>query len=75
MKGKDIPPKPTFEDLFLSIQDRQLKMDKEKAKSETTKSSIENCVTLMREVCTLQNEDFTNKEILGIFPEAKGMLD
>jgi len=50
-------------------------MDKEKAKSKTTKSSIENYVTLMREVRALQNEGFTNKEILGIFSEAKGMLD
>jgi len=61
--------------MFLSIQDRQLKMDKEKVKSETTKSSIKKCVTLIREVRALQNKGFTNKEILGIFPEAKGMLD
>jgi len=50
-------------------------MDEEKAKSKTTKSSIENCITLMREVRALQNEGFTYKEILSIFPEPKGMLN
>ena len=74
-KGKDTPEKPTFEEMFMSIQDRQLKVEEEKVKADDAKSSIENRVTLMREVRSLQNEGFTNKEILGLFPEAKGMLE
>ena len=61
--------------MFLSIQERQLQMDEAKAKSENDKASIDNRVKLMREVRSLQNEGFTDKEILGLFPEAKGMLE
>lgn len=69
------PPKPTFEEMFLSIQERQLQMDEAKAKSENDKASIDNRVKLIREVRSLQNEGFTDKEILGLFPEVKGMLE
>ena len=29
----------------------------------------------MKQVKSLQKEDFSKKEILGMFPEAKGMFD
>ena len=50
-------------------------MDEAKAKSENDKANIDNRVKLMREVRSLQNEGFTDKEILGLFPEVKGMLE
>ena len=69
------PSKLTAEEMFLSIQDRQLKLDETKDKSRNEKASIDNRVKLMREVHSLQNEGFSDKEILGLFPEAKGMLE
>ena len=48
--------------------------DENKAKEQNMKESIQNRVELMRQVRSLQEEGFSKEEILGMFPEAKGML-
>ena len=67
--------KKSFEEMFLSIQERQLSLEEGKGKMEMQKMSIENRVSLMKQVKSLQKEDFSKKEILGMFPEAKGTFD
>ena len=50
-------------------------MEEIKANAEIQKLSIENHVAIMREVKKLQSESFTDKEILGMIPKSKGMLE
>ena len=49
-------------------------MKENKGKAEIHNLSIGNCVAIRREVKKLQSELLTDKEILGMIPEAKGML-
>ena len=59
----------------MSTQERQMTLEESKAKAENEASSVQNRATLMREVRKIQNEGFIDKEIEGIFPESKGMLN
>ena len=61
--------------MLVDIAKRQLSVDESKVKLESQKLSIENRVLLMKQVKSLRDESFLDRETLGIFPEAKGMLD
>ena len=67
--------KQTFEEMFMSIQERQIALEKFKAKAENEVASVQNRITLMHEVRKLQDDGFTDQEIASIFPEVKGMLN
>ena len=69
------PVKKSFEEMFLELQQQQLRLEEAKCKAEAEKQSIDHRVNLMKKVCELQNNGFSTKEILGMFPEAKGMLN
>ena len=73
--NQDTGEKISFEDRFLALQERQLTMEENKCKMDMEKNSIENRVTIMREVRKLQLELFSDEEILGMIPEAAGMLE
>ena len=72
--GKHTPLKPTSEKIFISTQECQIDLQEAKEKESLMKSSIKNCVEIMRQVKSLQEEGFSKEEILGMIPEAKGML-
>ena len=50
-------------------------MEDKKSKVEIQKWSVENLMGVMREMKNLHSELFKDKEILGMIPEAKGMLE
>ena len=59
----------------MSVQERQLSTEENKATIEIQIISVDNRMASMREAIKLQSEFFTDKEILGMIPEAKGMLE
>ena len=64
----------TFENNIFAIQQKKLNIDKKRFEQSCKSDSIEIRAKLMREVRKLQDDNFSDKEIIAIFPEAKPML-